>query len=95
MRYRQAIPYPLRFVVALAGWATIVALDFFLRFAFVFVMPFAWLIFGNQPNSGLVTFYTRPFMRMPKADLGKLLPRRRRASATKPVFLEESGDGRV
>jgi hypothetical protein len=74
MTYRQAVPLPIRYLIALALWLSLVGTDLFLRALFVFFLPFVGLVsaFGRahtqetaQIHANLADFYTRPLMRMP------------------------------
>jgi len=78
----RRLPYFTRYVVALVAWLAIVLLDIVLRLMFLPVMPFFWAWTGAgqtqtsaQLSVNLVDFYTRPLMRMPRADWRRLLGR--------------------
>lgn len=88
----RGLPYGVRYLIALSAWAGIVTLDIILRIMFIPVMPFFWLWsgfsytqHGAQLNASTVDFYTRPLMRMPRADWRKLLGRGRGGSANQPA----------
>ena len=81
VNYRQTVPYPLRYLIAVAAWALIVVADLLLRMAFLPFMPVLWLrSWQTQPNSQLLTdaadFIYRPMRRFPKVDWHRLFLRR-------------------
>jgi len=78
----RRLPYWARYLIALSAWAGIVTLDIILRIMFIPVMPFFWMWMGfgytqegAQLNANLADFYTRPLMRMPRADWRRLFGR--------------------
>lgn len=89
MSYRR-IPYAVRYLIALASWATLFAMAVALKFMFVFVMPLIWMhsAFGAaktqqsvQMNVNLVDFYVYVWPPFPRPDWRRLLTWRGSRSA--------------
>ena len=93
MTYKR-LPYALRYLVALVIWVWVVATDLFLRFAFIYILPFVWLRTGTKYSPELVAFYTRKLMRPPRADWRRLFSWSSSDTA-EAISLDKSSDRRV
>lgn len=109
----RRLPYGVRYIVAVTAWVGVVAGDAFARVALLAMLPFVWIrsAFGMahtqetaQLQANYVDFYTRPLMRMPKADWKRLLGRRCRSAEgpatsseepSEPRFLKNVGNDRA
>lgn len=78
MNYRQTVPYQGRYLIALAAWAFLAALDALLRFVIVSILPFVWLwtTTGQFSRRGAIILNClvwRRWMPVPRAQWRKLL----------------------
>lgn len=103
MRYRR-LPYAARYLVALFAWLALFALALILKFAFIYFLPFLWLMSGMfnrdqqsaQLGANLVDFYLYCWPPFPRADWRKLLGRRDSADQpAHPRLVQEVGNRRA
>lgn len=90
MGYRQAVPYLLRYMVALMAWLVVAAADILVRAALLPLLPILWLrSWQSQPDAQTVAstadFIYRPLLRFPRPHL---LLRRHKAARSGTVAIK-------
>lgn len=98
----QRVPYPLRYLIALVVWVALLAGALVLKFFLVWCIPIVFLMGGNQKqhtaqyNATLADLFIYMWPRFPRANLHRLLGRRRSANQLAHTGLfQEVGDRRV
>lgn len=97
------LPYVVRYLIALALWAALMAIMLLAKFALVYFLPFLWLASGffnrrqedAQLGANLVDFYIYKWPPYPRADWKRLLGLRRGGPANdapQPRLTQEIGD---
>lgn len=92
----QRVPYPLRYLIALMMWAVLMAGALVLKFFLIWCIPIVFLMSGfganqtqntAQYNATLADLFIYMWPRFPRANLHRLLGRRRSADSN-PEFIE-------